>query len=139
MAWQRVSEVIPVDDDDYQLRLTEERSGDNSMVFIHLKVKRWTSSVLKRLLRDFKLLRQHVTCPLFCYADDDDEKWEHFVTHFGFRPLTTVLLNNGEARRLFFSETTPHELQRKQEDRDHQRECYEEPLVGPDAVSADRV
>lgn len=145
MAWQRANEVIPIDDDDYQLRLTEERDGDQeagaspprSMVFIHLKVKRWTASVLKRLLRDFRILRQHIHCPLFAYADEDDEKWEHFVTHFGFEPLTTVSLNNGEVRRLFchFNRHT-NERKRKQEERDDQREFYEEPLVGAVSVSA---
>lgn len=100
--WKFIEDTIVVDDADYICELSEYRRGADQMVFIHLTVRKWSLRVLKRLLHEFYLLREHVTCPLYANPGPDDSgKWEAFVELLGFKFLTNVVCKNGQQRKLF--------------------------------------
>jgi hypothetical protein len=88
--------------DDYRFELDEYgRAGGGQLLLAHLRFFKWTPSVLKAAIREWKLLRSCVTAPLFACPETDDAKWVKFVTKFGFKPLATTLCNNGAQRPLF--------------------------------------
>ncbi|UGA46791.1 hypothetical protein HU230_0012410 [Bradyrhizobium quebecense] len=87
--------------DEYAIHIEDFRRGQDTFLLLHLRFTRWTPSVFKRFIAHWTLLRQCVTAPLFALGEVDDDKWERFVTRFGFRFLQTVKCENGETRRLF--------------------------------------
>jgi hypothetical protein len=89
--------------DDWWFHIDEYKRGQDQFLLVHLRVKNWNLSTLKQIAREWKLFRQCVTAPLYALADIDDDKWERFVTRFGFRFLCNIVCNNGEQRRLFVS------------------------------------
>jgi hypothetical protein len=99
--WQKVGEWTPIDSPEYLFEVEEYRNGDKQMVFIHLHIWKWTISVLKRIRRDFNLFRQCVPCPIYTCGTADDDKFERFVSLFGWKPLTTIPCTDGKTRRLF--------------------------------------
>jgi hypothetical protein len=100
--WKRVSVVVAVDCPEYLLELQEYRSGMDQMMFIHLAVHTLSKASLKTMLHDFRLLREHVTCPLYAFAGADVETWPHFVALFGFKPLASELVcENGQKRQFY--------------------------------------
>jgi capsular polysaccharide biosynthesis protein len=58
----------------------EKRDTQITQNLAHLRVFRWSPSVLKSLLKNWSLLRQCVKAPLFALAEVDDDKWARFVT-----------------------------------------------------------
>ncbi len=58
----------------------EKRYTQITQNLAHLRVFRWSPSVLKSLLKNWSLLRQCVKAPLFALAEVDDDKWARFVT-----------------------------------------------------------
>lgn len=101
-TWKSIREDIVLDHPEYELALEEFRNGPHQMVFIHLWVRKdWSKKLLKRFLYEWRVLRKHVTCPLYAAADTQDHKWEHFISLFGFKPLT-VAIWNGEPRRIYW-------------------------------------
>ena len=58
----------------------EKRYTQITQNLAHLRVFRWSPSVLKSLLKNWSLLRQCVKAPLFALAEADDDKWARFVT-----------------------------------------------------------
>lgn len=100
--WTPQGEVPIIDCPDYYFSLEEFRRGEDQMVFVHVNVYRWTASVFKEILRNWRLFRQHVVCPLFAVAgEDSSEKWERFVSRLGFKFHSNVVCENGAERRLF--------------------------------------
>lgn len=100
--WELQEEVSVIDKAEYYFALEEYRRGDDRMVFIHLCVHVWTPSVYKEVLRNWKMFRECVTCPLFAVAGVEDvAKWERFVTRLGFKFVSNVICENGAERRLF--------------------------------------
>lgn len=101
--WHSVREDIVLDHPEYQLSLEEYRRGEDQMVFIHLYVwKDWSAKLLKRFMHEWKILRKHVTCPLYACADIDDDKWSKFVQLFGFKPLSEAICTDGKTRRIYW-------------------------------------
>ena len=101
-AWVAQEEVTVHDKPEYYFALEEFRHGEEQMVFLHLTIHSWKPSVFKEILRNWKLFRKHVTCPLYVVAGVEDvEKWEAFVSLLGFKPFIDVVLENGRPRRLF--------------------------------------
>jgi hypothetical protein len=94
-------ETEVINKDEYRFTVEEFKRGEDQMVFLHIDILKWTPSVFKELLRNWKFFREHVTCPLFAYAGADQETWEHFVTRLGFRFFQDVVCENGALRRLF--------------------------------------
>ena len=99
--WRFVREDVVFDYPEYRLALEEWRNGDQQMIFVALLVYYWSATMLKRFRREWAALRQHVTCPLYVWADVDDKKWERFVSLFGFKPFT-VAIQDGKRRRIFW-------------------------------------
>lgn len=89
--------------DDWWFEIDEYRRGQDQFLLVHLRVKNWKLSALKQFAREWKVFRQCVTAPLYACADVDDDKWERFVSRFGFRFFCNIVCNNGEQRRLFVS------------------------------------
>jgi hypothetical protein len=92
-------------DADYCFEIDEYRRGPDQMLLAHLRVFRWSPSVLKSLLKHWAQLRQCVKAPLFASGEVDDDKWRRFVTLLGFEPLEHVKCENGETRLLFIHRT----------------------------------
>lgn len=105
-GWHHVANYTAVETPEYHFELEEfqdDAAPPNQMVFAHIRLRQpITASILKDMKRTFALFREHVSCPLFAIAEEDDEKWEHFVGYFGFRFLTKIIYNNGVERRLFW-------------------------------------
>jgi hypothetical protein len=99
--WKPVGLYNVVDRPEYNCSLEEFRNGPHQMMFIHLTVHQWTKQALKIMKREFALLREHVTCPLYGAGDVDDDKWSSFVKLFGFKFLRNVNCTDGKQRRLF--------------------------------------
>jgi hypothetical protein len=94
----------------YWFDIDEYRLGDQQFLLTHLSFHKFTPSVWKRVLREWKLFREIVTAPLYAVRDDGDvDKWEHFVSRLGFKP-TGILLpcNNGQIRQLYISTVDTH-------------------------------
>lgn len=107
--WGPPQEVPIIDKDEYyfavdELRRPRDDGSEDQMVFIHLSIFKWTPSVYKEVLRNWKSFREHVVCPLYAVGgvvEEDVAKWERFVTRLGFKFLTNVVCTNGAERRLF--------------------------------------
>lgn len=100
----RASEIPLIDKDEYYFAIDEYRMDSAVLVFVHLTVHEWTLSVFKEILRNWKLFRECVTCPVFAVGgveDTDVEKWERFVTLLGFQFHMNIVCENGFERRLF--------------------------------------
>ena len=91
--------------EDYLFEIDEYRRDDDQLLLAHLRVFRWSPSVLKSLLKNWSLLRQCVKAPLFACAEVQDMKWQRFVKLLGFEPFHDILCVNGEQRRLYIHTT----------------------------------
>jgi hypothetical protein len=101
-GWVPQGETAVLDKPEYYFALEEFRRGEDQMVFVHITVRKWTVSVFKEILRNWKLFREYVTCPLYAIGGVEDlDKWETFVSRLGFKFLQDVICENGEHRRLF--------------------------------------
>jgi hypothetical protein len=101
-AWTSQGETEVINKPEYHFALEEFRRGKDQMVFLHLTVKKWNTDVAREILRNWKLFRQCVTCPVYAIGGTDDtEKWEKFVSLLGFKPLMPIVCENGAKRRLF--------------------------------------
>lgn len=88
--------------DDYWFEIDEyEDAGGQRMLLVHLQFFRWSPSVLKQVIREFKQFRQHVRAPLFACPPVADAKWRKFVTLMGYRYLQDIPCDDGETRPLF--------------------------------------
>lgn len=92
--------------DDYWFEIDEyKRASGEQFLLVHLQFFNWSPSVFKRLLRDWRVFRQHVTAPLFACPRDADAKLFKFVTRTGWHFQQNVVCNNGETRPLFIHTT----------------------------------
>lgn len=99
--WRALDEQVLIDKDTYHFAIEEFQRGEDRMLFVHLRVRKWSLSVFKEILRNWRLFRECVTCPVYAVGGvDDTTKWERFVTRLGFRYLTDVVCENGATRRL---------------------------------------
>lgn len=110
--WAFHAKHLVCDHEDFRAVIEEYRKEPQAtpaddaqqMLFLHLTFHRFSKSALARLLKEWRVLRSCVTAPLFAYAQDDDSKWERFVTLLGFKPLHFNLpFEDGTHRRLFVS------------------------------------
>lgn len=101
-CWVCLGETPIIDKDEYYFAIDELKRNDDQMIFVHLLVYEHTPSIYKEILRNWKLFRECVTCPLFAVAGiKDTVKWEKFVSRLGFQFHMNVVCENGEERRLF--------------------------------------
>jgi hypothetical protein len=97
--WTRTHLSTVIDRPEYKLEVEELRNGEASMVFVHLSVHEWSRASLKRMLEEFALLRELIDVPLFAMSHNSDEKWQRFVSLFGFKHLCDV----DDHRKIFIS------------------------------------
>jgi 5'(3')-deoxyribonucleotidase len=92
-----------LDYDEYWFDLDEYQVDGQQRLFAHLGFTKFSPSIMKRVLSEWKLFRQIVTADIYAIRDDGDvDKWEHFVSLLGFVPTgTTILCNNGNYRQLY--------------------------------------
>ena len=76
-------------------------TSDGTMYLFHFYVTVWSPSVYKKFARRFSEWRPTFPHVLFCAGDVDDEKYEKFLSRFGFKYLTHVGCTDGNTRRLF--------------------------------------
>jgi hypothetical protein len=91
--------------DDYWFEIDEYRRGEDKLLLVHLQFFRWTPSVLKTVIREFKQFRQHVRAPLFACPPVDDAKWRKFVSMMGYHFLQNIECGDGFARPLYIHTT----------------------------------
>jgi hypothetical protein len=92
---------------DYSFVLDEYRRPDGAQFLLaHLTFSRFTPSVFKKLLCEWRTFRERVTAPLFACPEHDDGKWHRFVTRTGWKYLLHIKCNNGEIRPLYIHRTT---------------------------------
>lgn len=92
---------------EYEAHIDEHRRGQDTFLLMHIRVHSFSPATFKKIKTQWRLLRQCVTAPLFALAEVDDEKWERFVSHLGFKFLQEVICENGESRRLFIHVVQP--------------------------------
>ena len=112
-AFKRVAIHEVISTPEYEVHIDEHKRGQDTFLLVHIRIHVFTSSVFKKIKTQWRALRQCVTAPLFALAELDDEKWERFVSHLGFKFLQDVTCENGKSRRLFIHVVQPP-LQRKQ-------------------------
>jgi hypothetical protein len=90
---------------EYEFDIDEYRRGDEQFLLAHIYFRKFSPSILKRVLREWHIFRQCVTSPLYVHsgsAGGDQDKWERFVSLLGFRPTgINIICNNGATRQLF--------------------------------------
>lgn len=100
---QFISRTRVLDYDEYVFDLDEYRDGNHQYLTAHIAFEKFSPSILRRVLREWKVFRHCVTAPLYAYRDGGDfDKWFRFVSLLGFRPTGLfITCNNGERRQLF--------------------------------------
>lgn len=94
--------VIVVDEPEYIASYHTLDLGEGRvMTFAHLDVFYFDKSILRKLLAQWKLFREHVNCVLYCIGDEDNDKFRKFVSHFGFTPIGILPFACGETRTIF--------------------------------------
>jgi len=92
---------------EYTCELTEYNVRGLGVIFAHLDVRDNTPKTLKRLKREWKLLRSCVSYPIFAYRgteDGDDRAYGHFMRFLGFESTgLDITCHNGETRPLYLS------------------------------------
>ena len=88
---------------EYRFEIDEYRFEYRPHFVAHFRVSKWSPSVLKRILFEWKVFRSVVPFPLYASGEDDDRKWRRFVTLLGFVPHTSVLCNDGQHRSIYIS------------------------------------
>jgi hypothetical protein len=83
------------------------RPDGSQMLLLHMDVDhlRFTPGVLKTMLTEWQCFRGCTEAPIFVIEDSqDDGKWEHFVSLFGFKfSQQRIPYSDGSSRRVFVS------------------------------------
>lgn len=88
-----------------------------TMLLIHARMARWSPQIFRECLKAWRLFRTVVTQPIFAYPYVHDERWEKFISAFGFQPLLdAVPCTNGETRPLWINYALHTDPIRKQTD-----------------------
>ncbi len=94
---------VLLSNDDFLFELHEYRRGADRLLFAHITFHRFTPSILKSVLKRWKVFRRRVTVPIFAHAGDGDlDKWVRFVSLLGFKTTGKSLsFINGQQRPVF--------------------------------------
>lgn len=88
--------------DDYWFEIDEYKNDSGEQfLLVHLQFMKWTMSVLKQVVRDFRLFREHCRAPLFACTENPDAKWVKFITMMGYRFQQNIACNDGAVRPLY--------------------------------------
>lgn len=92
--------------EDYWCEIDEyENAGGEKFLLAHISVTRWSPSVCKQLVREFRAFRTYITAPLFACPKVADAKWVKFVSLLGFRFQEDIICGDGASRPLFIHTT----------------------------------
>jgi hypothetical protein len=87
---------------DYLFQLDEFHRGDEKFFVPHIVFNKFSPTILKRVLREWKSFRSVVRVPLFAHNGEGDENtWKHFVSLLGFVDTGDTITFNGAPRALF--------------------------------------
>jgi hypothetical protein len=128
-----------IDHEHYGADLDEYRRVDGAqMLILHLRFYTFGKEALKRLLNEWRILRQCITTPVCAFGEVDDTKWQRFVELLGFQYLTTISFGDGSPdRRLFVSYPDAQERtvdagfereHQPDDEPDHQSDCQPDRL-----------
>lgn len=101
--WKKTNEWVAYECPEFVFELDEWRNGSAQMIFVHLWIKTWTKTVLKRCLEVFTAFRAVTDVPLYAMGEEDDGKFERFAHLFGLTPLIDAVGTDGKSRRIFIS------------------------------------
>jgi len=87
-------------DFDVSITIQEPETGA-FMPFVHLDVYYWAPSTLRKLIALHKTLRPTLSNILYCHGTVDDEKFDRFVTRFGWQVLSSAPCTDGKTRRIY--------------------------------------
>lgn len=90
-----------LDRPEYLFEIDEYRRGADQFLMAHLRFAKFSPSIFKRVLHEWKVFRSCTYAPIFALGEVDDDKWKNFVTHLGFTFDRDVVCLNGERRRMF--------------------------------------
>ena len=92
---------------EYTCELDEYEIDGKTVIFAHLDVRANKPSILKRLKREWELLRCCVSYPIYAFRgtdDGDDRTYDHFMRWLGFSSTKQfITCENGETRLLYLS------------------------------------
>ena len=99
-----VESHLIIDDPDFYADIDEYKDPDgNSMPFIHVRVNRFTPSILKRIKEVWSALRASVQGPIFCSRSDEDETFRKWLDLFEFRFVGAIPDGLGGTARVYVS------------------------------------
>lgn len=86
---------------EYWFELDEYRRGADQFLLAHLRFAKFSPSIFKRVLAEWRTFRACTYAPIFAIGEVDDAKWKRFITHLGFEPAMEVVCVNGQQRRMY--------------------------------------
>lgn len=96
--------VIILDRPEYTVSYhIEETNEGQQMTFVHLDVFYISPSIMREMLRLWPVIQKHMNCVTFCLGEVDDEKFDKFVSRFGWRYLRPIPCTDGRTRRLYIN------------------------------------
>jgi hypothetical protein len=101
--FEKVARYAVNDTPDYTCVLDEFRRGEEQLMLVHLDMHKATPRAMRTMLRDWRLLRECLECPLFAYGEVDDHKYTKFMALLGFKPISFIPCTDGCSRRVFVS------------------------------------
>lgn len=112
MGFEFYQEHILSEPHEYCSVLHELRDEDGrQLLAIHMDVRKFSPSVLRRMKREFAALRDCTDATIFAIEDNpDDPKWERYVRHMGFEFSSRVECTDGRSRRCFVSQKKTNDL-----------------------------
>lgn len=101
--FEHIARHLILDYPEYTCELDEYRSGEHKIFVAHIVFTKFTPTVFKRFLREWRTFRTVVKMPIFAHNGDGEmETWKHFVTSIGFVDTgDTLTFANGTVRPLF--------------------------------------
>jgi hypothetical protein len=69
---------------EYRFEIDEYQ--EPSVMLVHLRIWKFSPSILKRILSEFSAFRYVATFPLYALGNPDDAKWVRFISLLGFKP-----------------------------------------------------
>jgi hypothetical protein len=95
------------DEDEYLTSMSSYQINGIYVNMMHLEFRIWTPKAFKKLLKNWEMFRGFIRGPLYALSNDqDDAKWERFVTRLGFTYFMHVDCPDGVNRRCFISQDT---------------------------------
>lgn len=93
-------EILSEPEFDVHTNLVQPTPG-TLMTFVHVDVFVTSPSVIKRLLKLWPDVRSKLPPIIFCTGHVDDDKFDRFVTLFGWLPLSDTPCSDGNTRRIY--------------------------------------